>query len=145
MAYRIVRPDSAFENDRSTKRRPRVHDNDFLGFVRSLPCIVTGAQAEAAHIRFASALHGKPSTGMGTRPDDRWVVPLSPPEHRLNNDCQHSGSEMGYWQRKNIDPVVVSALIFSHFHADDQKAALLICRHARLGSFPWPALGSNVR
>jgi hypothetical protein len=50
----------------------------YLDLIRQLPCILSGRPAEAAHIRYADAKHGKPETGAARKPDDRWCLPLAP-------------------------------------------------------------------
>lgn len=52
---------------------------------------------------------GKPITGIGIKPDDRFVVPLCGRCHRH----QHSASERVWWNGRDIDPVLVSLALFS--------------------------------
>jgi len=71
------------------KNKP-IRDKDHLAFVRKLPCCVTlrnSEPCEAAHVRF----HG--NGGMGMKPGDNFVVPLSSEQHRK----QHAISESVYW------------------------------------------------
>lgn len=134
----IRRDPEAFANDAAPYRRPRVKQEAFLDFLRGLPCAVSGGPAEAAHLRMASPRHGKPQTGAGRRPDDRWAVPLSPHWHRLSEESQHAfGSETVFWQRRSIDPFYVAALLHSHWTAGDEHAARIVCRQAAMGAFPW--------
>lgn len=116
------------------KRNPRNRDRDYLAWVHQLPCLTTGRHCpvEAAHIRYSDLRYGKRQTGMGTKPDDRWVVPLSPEEHR----DQHAHGERAWWEAKRIDPVLVAALLYSHFLADDLEAAEAVCVSARQGLIP---------
>lgn len=111
-------------------RRPRAKIDAYLIFIRKRPCIVTGHYGvEAAHIRYGELRYGKRNTGMGEKPDDRWVIPLSPDSHRE----QHSMNERRFWESKHIDPCLVAALLFSHFVLDDEDGADAVCQSARNG------------
>jgi hypothetical protein len=104
-------------------KRPRVHDADHLAFVRQLPCIVCGddVSVEACHVRYGDPHAGKPSTGMAEKPSDRWTVPLCGRHHR----SQHQRSERGWWEAKDINPIVVAqALYIAH---GDHETAAMIC------------------
>lgn len=90
------------------KRRPSGKSPTHLDLVRSLPCILSGRPAEAAHIRYADAAHGKTETGAGRKPDDRWTVPLAPELHRLLKGCQHDSNERDWWAQFGIDPLAVA-------------------------------------
>ncbi|MBD8556341.1 DUF968 domain-containing protein [Rhizobium sp. CFBP 8762] len=73
----------------------------YLDFIRRLPCVVTArAGVEAAHVSFANLAKGHTGRGKGTKAHDRWVLPLSPEEHRK----QHSMNEQEYWRSVGIDP-----------------------------------------
>lgn len=134
MATRIKLPDTAFSLSGGPRKRPREKDEGHLQFLRGLFCVVTGAPAEAAHIRMGSLMHGKRETGAGERPSDKWAVPLSPAEHRLYNDSQHNMGERKYWEAKSIDPIVIAALLWTV--TGDQEAGEMICRNARRIA-PW--------
>ena len=127
-AYGIRRPATAFALS-SGKKRPREKNAAHLDFIRSLPCIVTGGEAEAAHVRYSSLPHGKRATGASERPHDRWAVPLSPEQHRLGNHSQHSMNEQAYWKGVGIDPLIIAALLWGA--TGDYEAGVLICQHAR--------------
>lgn len=94
----------------------RIKSESYLHRIRQLPCLILGtAPSEAAHVRFADHRWGKPETGIGRKPDDRWTVPLSAEMHRLANDCQHAASERAFWKRHGIDPLeAASALWDAH-------------------------------
>jgi hypothetical protein len=108
------------------QKRPREKAEAHLAFIRTLPCVVTGRPGvEAAHIRFGSLIHGKRPTGMSEKPSDKWVLPLSPEEHRR----QHDGNEQHYWRRHGIDPLVIAALLWAA--TGDEEAGQAICENAR--------------
>lgn len=132
MATQVPRLDTAFALSRDARKRPRVKAEPHLDFIRSLRSIISSAYpVEACHIRFASPFHGKRETGLQEKPDDRWTVPLSPEEHRL----QHSMNEEAFWRSVNIDPCTVAALLWSC--SGDHDAAFQIQQGARSGQFPW--------
>lgn len=107
-------------------KHPREKADKHLAFIRTLPCVVTGREGvEAAHVRFGSIPHGKRPTGMSEKPDDKWVLPLSPEEHR----AQHGMNEQRYWQAKGIDPLVVAALLWAA--SGDEEAGRNIVENAR--------------
>ena len=99
---------------RKHKARPkRTIDERHLGLVRQLQCLACGAEpAEAAHIRYGDLLRGKPITGIGIRPDDKWTVPLCPRCHRLGPDSQHGCGERSWWEAHRIDPLDVAARLY---------------------------------
>lgn len=112
MAVEFTRPASAFALDPSRKDQGgRLEDAKHLAFIRKLPCLVTGrpAPSDAAHIRMGSPEHGKGSTGMGTKPDDCWTVPLSRKAHL----AQHGGSEREFWRRNGVDPFAIAVQLYA--------------------------------
>ena len=108
-------------------KRPHKADPKHLRFVHGLPCLICGLPGEAAHVRYASIQHGKPETGMGRKPDDRWCCPLCPAHHREGPDAQHGTSERQWWIDHKIDPLNIAALLFSASSVDDEDAARYIC------------------
>lgn len=75
-------------------RRASAH----LAFVRSLPCLACGASApsQAAHVRSSG------DGGVGTKPADKFSLPLCP---RCHLDDQHRIGELAFYGRLGIDPV----------------------------------------
>lgn len=102
---------SSSPRERRTKpvRQARARDNAHLDAVRQLPCINPACRRDpagiAAHVRFACAEVGKPQTGMQTKPDDAWTLPLCPTCHTDAPDAQHKGAEIAFWNRIGIDPL----------------------------------------
>lgn len=92
-------------------KRPRIHDEKHLAFVRTLPCIVSkdNISTEAAHIRFTDLRVAKRNAGVGAKPDDFFVVPLSSNEHRK----QHTMREQDYWQQAGIDPILYALALYA--------------------------------
>jgi len=132
MAFQVARPATAFSLDgrRSKQKRPRVDDQAHLKWIKTLPCIVTGAYGvDPAHIRFADNRYRKPAVGGGEKPDDRWTVPLCRSEH----DRQHSMNEQAYWASVGIDPVMVAMLL--HAASGDDEEGEAIIRQFRVNVF----------
>ncbi|MHC5307554.1 DUF968 domain-containing protein [Bartonella sp. LJL80] len=128
-AFRIQRHPEAFSNAPSKgKKRPRQTDEAHLKWVRTLPCLITGKYGvESAHIRFGNPIFAKRETGRGEKPDDKWVVPLSPEMHRK----QHSMNENKFWEEYKIDPCQTAIALYGVTGDDDQ--ALVIIRNAKKG------------
>lgn len=108
MGFRMPYAEGAFGLDKTTKRKGRGDKEPaHLAYLRKLPCLVCGAshEVEAAHIRMASAAHGKPSTAMAQKPPDRFCVPLCAVHHRTGPDAQHNSNEGTWWLRHGIDAV----------------------------------------
>jgi hypothetical protein len=125
---RIVRPDTAFSVASTRQRRPRVEDKQHLAFIRTLRCCVCGAPGpDPAHIRSASAIHGKRETGGAEKASDKWTVPLC----RSHHDDQHAaGNELLWWASKGIDPFGL-ALALHHASGDDEIAESILRSHMR--------------
>jgi hypothetical protein len=96
------------------QRRPRYKDPKYLEWVRDRACVVCGAKTqteEAAHIRMKDPSVGKPMTGMGTKPDDFYVLPLCGEHHRQ----QHNGSEKSFWANYKADPVKAALALYVEY------------------------------
>ena len=94
--------------------RARLEDKEHLRLIRLLPCLASGdaPAGEVAHVRFASAAFGKPITGTGTRPDDKWTVPLCPRLHTMASDAQHRSGEEWWWEQRDINPLLVASRLY---------------------------------
>jgi hypothetical protein len=95
---------------------------DHLEWLRTLPCLVSGrpGPCDAAHIRYAAPEWGKPITGIGAKPADRWAVPLS---HDVHME-QHAAGEAKWWRKQGIDPLVAAARLWEV--SGDTEAAIKI-------------------
>lgn len=126
-AFAIPRPSTAFADTAAKgKKRQRQTVEAHLRFIRSLPCLVTGTRpVEAAHVRYADMRYGKRITGAGEKPDDHWVVPLSPDMHR----DQHKHDERTWWASKGIDPLMVALALWRA--SGDEDVCEQIIREAR--------------
>lgn len=94
---------SLLDKTKTRSRRERKHFPDYLALIRQLPCLICGARAEAAHLRYSSAEYGKVNGR-----DDKWVTPLCPGHHRLYPDAQHQNGEFEWWQSHGIDPLKIA-------------------------------------
>lgn len=112
MNMRIVRPDTAFASQPKTAKARK--DGGYLKFVRQIPCIVTGTlPVEAAHLSTANPKYGHTGRGKSQKAHDRWALPLSPEEHRM----QHHFGEAAYWLCLPIDPYL-TALVLHGLYLD---------------------------
>ncbi len=109
------------------QRSPRQKKPNHLAFIRCLPCIACHSRQniQAAHIRMASLLHGKRSTGVGEKSSDQWTLPLCASCHA----DQHSGSESAFWRGHGINPFDMAACIY--LHSGDEDAAGMVIKMAR--------------
>lgn len=134
MAFAIRRPSTAFSNAPvgKQKKRPREHDDGHLKWLRTLPCCITGERpVDPAHIRYADPVYGKPQTGKGEKPSDKFCVPLSREKH----DEQHGMSEREFWARHGLDPLRIALALFACSGDDDQAEVILREAGAAVNSF----------
>lgn len=109
MAYRL----SHTFPDQTPKRRPEKR-SDYLSWLHTLPCCVTGRNdVEAAHLSSANPWYGHYGRGRGTKAPDRFALPLSKAEHNK----QHSMGEAEYWASTGINPHELAVTLFG-IHAD---------------------------
>lgn len=130
----FIRPPTAFSLD-PYRKGGRIEDRKHLAFVRTLPCLATGAwgPSEAAHLRGASPLHGKGTTGMGTKPDDRWTVPMCHSAHMR----QHTMNEAAFWEGLGINPFSVASLIYEHTGNFDDCLVIIAQARSAGARPPW--------
>lgn len=64
----------------------------------------------------ASVEHGKRSTGIGERPDDRWCVPLCPGCHLDDDRAQHKIGEQVFWAETDLDPFEIAEGLWLEFN-----------------------------
>lgn len=108
MSFELKRPDTAFAVLR--QKKPREKRNDHLGFIRELKCAVClKSPVDPAHLRAGNRTLGKPHTGLGEKPHDRWTNPLC----RAHHDEQHkAGDEVSWWRGYGIDPFVLAMSLY---------------------------------
>jgi hypothetical protein len=84
---------------------PRRHrDKDHLKFVASQPCLVCGrSPADAHHLRFTQP------RALGRKVSDEFTVPLCRTHHRDNHSF---GDEVAWWERRAIDPLATSRMLW---------------------------------
>jgi hypothetical protein len=98
------------------RRRGRLIAPDHKAAIAELFCVATAARhgveiygVQVAHLRFSNAAVGAANPGLQRKPDDRWVLPLSPVEHRL----QHRMNEAAYWKELELDPHALASKLWS--------------------------------
>lgn len=126
---RIIRPPTAFSVASTKQRRSRERDDKHLAFIRSLKCCICGEPGpDPAHIRAASAVHGKREVGGAEKPSDKWTTPLC----RKHHDEQHaSGNELAWWEQKGIDPFGLALSLYAASGDDEIAEAILNAQRVR--------------
>jgi ERF superfamily len=82
----------------------RLRDKTHLRFVASQPCLVCGrSPADAHHLRFTQP------RAMGLKVSDEFTVPLCRVHHR---DLHNVGDEVAWWERRAIDPLATSRMLW---------------------------------
>jgi hypothetical protein len=90
------------------QRKPRERNSKYLGMVAKMPSVISGrTPVHVAHIRYGDLELGKPHTGMGEKPSDCWVLPLTPEEHMWGTRSQHANNEKAWWEQHGINPIAV--------------------------------------
>lgn len=113
-----------------TFRRPRDKDKQHLLFVSTLPCIHTGSEdVQVCHLRTPCLALGKRYTGKAEKPDDRFVLPMTPELHAK----QHSMNEIRFWEAMSWtwQDVVQLALDIYENTGDEEACKSLIARARR--------------
>lgn len=104
-------------------------DETYVTFIRACPCLHCGTEpSEAAHVRLASAAHGKAS-GMGKKPEPKWTLPLCSEHHRLARDSQHNRGERLFWYALGINAPLACERLYAKrgdLVAMQQMARLII-------------------
>ena len=96
------------EKTRSRSKRQPDEFGKFQWQIRRCPCLICGAEAECAHLRYSDARHKK----LNGR-DHRWILPLCPNHHRNGRDSQHGDlGEYEWWQAQNIDPIPIAKALW---------------------------------
>ena len=90
-----------------------------------MPSIISGQRpVHVAHVRYGEPARGKPPTGMAEKPDDMWVLPLTPDEHQFGADAQHKAGERDWWKKQGIDPIATCKALYAAYEASrDTKDA----------------------
>lgn len=81
---------------------------DYLAFLHTLPCVVTGrSPVQAAHVSFKATQFGAYGRGKGHKVSDRWALPLCADAH----EDQHKHNEEQWWANLRIDPHLLCLII----------------------------------
>lgn len=114
-----------FEREEPPKQRAPKRKG-YLAFLHELPCVVTGRYGvQAAHVSYASPMHGHWGRGKGTKAPDRFALPLCPEEH----DRQHRMNEEAYWACVGINPHELANTLWGIFtdFRDNEPLAVARC------------------
>lgn len=129
MAFEIRKENTTYFPKRKSQKKP-----DYLSWIRQLPCCVTGRYGvEAAHLSYANPMFAHYGRGKGTKVSDRWVLPLSPEEHRK----QHSMNEQYYWETFPWSPHILALTLWGLYtemgeDATEFATAVIMQRVARI-------------
>lgn len=101
------------------KRRPAKR-SDYLSWLHSLPCCVTGRNdVEAAHVSFSQTWYGHYGRARGTKAPDLFALPLCKSEHGR----QHGMNEREYWLSAGIDPHLLGITLWAIYSNYDVHEA----------------------
>ena len=129
---------AAFDREEAPPKTRAKKRDGYLAFIRQLPCAVTGRiGVEAAHVSYASPMHGHWGRGKGTKAPDRFALPLNPDAHR----AQHAMNERAFWEMHGIDPHSLANTLWGIYSDYDEAEAIKRCT-ARIRSW-LPSLDSN--
>jgi hypothetical protein len=82
----------------------RLRDKAHLKYVASQPCLICGRNpADAHHLRFTQP------RALGLKVSDEFTVPLCRVHHR---DVHSVGDEVAWWERRAIDPLATSRVLW---------------------------------
>lgn len=139
--------------DRASRSPPRGREisAEHKRVIGQLPCVATlaryGVEAtgvHVAHLRFSCAGFGAVNPGLQRKPDDRWCLPLSPAEHRL----QHSMGEARYWAELGLDPHHLARALWALSPNREamrmELMALVLCECGDGGGFGDPGSAGGV-
>lgn len=92
----------------------RERNERYLALVRQCPCLKCGLDpcGIAAHVRLGSAAYGKKNHGMGSKPDDRWAVPLCQSCHTDDAESQHRIGERAFWAILGMNPLLTAVRLY---------------------------------
>lgn len=107
------------------RMKPSGKSPTHLDLIRQLPCLLSGRAAECCHVRYADSSHGKPDTGVGRKPDDKWTVPLAPELHRMLKGCQHDSNEREWWRQFGIDPLAVAKQLWGKTRLQMERVIIM--------------------
>jgi hypothetical protein len=98
-------PPAKIDKSKLTFGEPRrLRDKAHLRFVAAQPCLICGrSPADAHHLRFTQP------RAMGLKVSDEFTVPLCRIHHR---DVHSFGDEVGWWERRAIDPLATSRMLW---------------------------------
>jgi hypothetical protein len=103
------------------QRQPRLREPKYLAWLRTQRCAcgcLRGPPCDAAHLRASSLTYDKPLTGIGTKPDDRWALPLLHSHHMAQH--RHPGGELAWWASRNVtDPFALCHVYYERYMGEN--------------------------
>lgn len=126
---RILPPNKDLAKPGKRRKSHPGKSEKYLKQIRGLPCVLTGAPAEAAHVSYGDPARNKPGPSLSKKADDRWAVPLCPAMHRLANGCQHDCNEREWWEQWGVDPLALAEELWAS-RDDHAWMCLVVIKHA---------------
>jgi ERF superfamily protein len=100
--------DPAGQNVKGISKPVRERDREHLKFVAAQACLVCGrTPSDAHHIKFAE------QRAIGRKVSDRFTVPICRLHHR---ELHRRGDERAWWEKQEIDPLSVAAILWAKTH-----------------------------
>ena len=116
-----MKPRKAIPRKRAKPRRGPAKDEDYLDFVRTMPCVVCYRcesliiPAEAAHIGLTTSRRG-----LGQKCPDNETLPLCVAHHREGPDSIHRIGPHAFFERFHLDRDALIRLVQKAF-ADQNR------------------------
>lgn len=109
----LKQPGASKKRKAKSTRSARDLDDAHLAAVRRCPCLScdNDPAGEAAHVRMSAP--GKPVTGIGVKPHDRYTLPLCSTCHTRSPEAQHNVGEVAFWSDLGIDPLVICERLYA--------------------------------
>jgi len=94
----------------------RIRSQKYLSHIRTKPCLICGAQAEAHHLTFAQP------RAMSSKTGDQYTVPLCHHHHmEMHNSFL---GERGWWAVHGIRPELWAETAYAKWMKDQQDGTL---------------------
>lgn len=126
-------PQVPFRLDKTTSRS-RIEKNqkkfpEYRQRIRDCGCIICGREAQCAHLRFSDAAYGKVNPGVGSKPHDKFSLPLCQWHHLDAPDAQHKQNEQDFWASYGIEPLEVAERLWASRDDPEEMKKIVATRY----------------
>lgn len=127
------------------QREPRVRDKQYLGWIKTLPCIACACQGrttygvEAAHCKSGFPEAGWRAFGHAEKSHDARATGICEHHHRTGPRAQHAnlgGNEAFWWHALGVYPPTFCNALREAYEAGAEGS--YVVRAAARGDFPFP-------